>query len=158
MRRDRFTDPGMNGDFLRLVAERVCVRLQIDRDFIHSIEMTELPNLLGDRLAVLLEARIYGEKLPPVTKTHTIEIPADWRQHWKRDHADVWWARWWVRRHPPRLCKETLSTTWDARASYPWLRARTQPVPSDFGQAVFVHLPPQSSYTSEYLGVRDQNL
>lgn len=139
-----YIDPSRNEQYLRLVRERICARLNVSTDFISRIEVIEMPWAIADRLAIQLEAHIYGEQLPPVTRSHTVHVPADWRQAWKEAHTATWWARWWIRRHPPRHKDVTLTTTWENRVNYPWMRLRTSPVPDYMGQAIMVHLAPKS--------------
>lgn len=155
MRHDRYTDPNTNEAFLRLIAERVCVRLQVDREMLYRVEAFDLPGMIADRLAIQLEARIFGENLPPVTRSHTVQVPADWRQHWKLDHAGSWWVAWWVRRHPARQRGVTLTTTWENRAEYPFMRVRTSPMPDAMGQAVMIHLPGKARLIDDYNGVNE---
>lgn len=99
-------------------------------------EMLELDTAHGfftATLMVRLRAAIYGEILPPHTETRTAYVPDGWWQHYRHDHADRWWMRRSVRRHPVRKRKIELTATWEHMAAYPWAQLRTQPVPGSLG-------------------------
>lgn len=61
----------------------------------------------ADRLIAQLDARVYAAKQPPAKvnakRTYQYEVPRTWWDHWKLAHAESWYARWWIKRHPARM-------------------------------------------------------
>lgn len=104
------------------------------------------PELFKDALRVELRATMIGKKLPPHTVTRTRVFSVDlfdspW-QHFKANHADAWWLRWLVRRHPPTTHPvtrtATLTATWEQFVGFPWqdVVSHLNPYGGRFGPAV----------------------
>lgn len=61
-------------------------------------------DFMADRVLLKFTSQVLGHRLPAVTETQSTSIlfrfPATPWQHFKRDHADSWWLRWFVAWRP----------------------------------------------------------
>jgi hypothetical protein len=100
---------------VRLDELRLVQRGSISRAFARlDLSMDEGPSeLITGQLIARLEARVYAAKQPPAKvdarRTYTYEAPRTWWDHWKIEHAEAWFTKWWVKRHPARMLTKTLN-------------------------------------------------
>jgi hypothetical protein len=78
-------------------------------------------------MALHLRATVMRHRLKRQTftdsKTVEFTVPASWWDAFKQEHAQRWWARWWVRRHPARTTvlseRVTFGVTVDPEVVFP---------------------------------------
>lgn len=120
-------------DSVTLEWQRLAASAHVDLPGVHletSVAVTDHILDGGRTIALNVRALVLGERLPPHTETAatsvTLDAPASPWQHWKWRHAGARWARWFVRRRPPRMVSVstpvTLTTRWEQMAVYPWQR------------------------------------
>lgn len=103
---------------------------------------------ITDSAVLALRAKLLAERLPPQTHNHVFDLNkavpdprwATWWDHLKATVRDRWWARAWVRRHPPRTVDTTVRVI--DRYVIPvtvhswWTYPHASIVPPDLGHAV----------------------
>lgn len=100
---------------VRLDEIRVGQRMRISTAFARlDLSVDESPSdFAAAHLVAKLEARVYAAKQPPTKidarRSYSYEVPRTWWDHWKLDHADTWYAKWWVRRHPARMLTKVMN-------------------------------------------------
>ena len=65
-------------------------------------ETEEVVGNIHERLRLRLTAFVWAENLQKTEETVSIEVPADWWQHWKQDCAPAWFVKRWpvkMRKH-----------------------------------------------------------
>lgn len=82
-----------------------------------------------------MTTQILAGKIASGTREFTFEFPATWRDHWKRDHATRWYARWIVRRWPARMTVHRNVIDFKQYAAYPLADLPVAP-PDEFGYPV----------------------
>jgi hypothetical protein len=100
---------------VRLDEIRVGQRMRVSTAFARlDLSIDENPSdLIAGQLTAKLEARVYAAKQPPTKvdarRTYTYDVPRTWWDHWKIAHTGVWYAKWWINRHPARMLTKTLN-------------------------------------------------
>lgn len=97
---------------LRIEEFRVAQRVGVSRYFARLETSIDPGTAVMGQLIARLEARVYAAKQPPTKvdarRTYIYKVPHTWWDHWKLDHADTWYARAWVKRHPARMLTKVL--------------------------------------------------
>jgi hypothetical protein len=148
----------------RVVLDRLKVSVcqHISPSIAETVEIRTWTERLTEDLVYELRAHVLAQRLPTeqVTESTTIEgsetvtwtIPATWWDHWKADHAESWWAGWFVRLRPPRTAEhsKTMGYSRDVTLTVDLRRYRTFPEadyvpPAALGRPVMVALadPPR---------------
>lgn len=125
---------------IMLRARDLRIKIKPDTDLMRSLrlyEHQEVDFLRGqlEEAVYVLEAHVLGEDLRPEHVTDTREVttstehfgPATWRDFWKLTYGHRWWARWWVRRHPPRIIGHPLTSRSSVTAEFDLRKYRLYP-------------------------------
>lgn len=85
-------------------------------------------------------AQVLALDLPELTWSHTEIIqfinPDGWWQHWKLDHIDTWWARWFTRRWPARTRTDIRRITYHVDVTRAALFPEAPDVPTEVMEIV----------------------
>lgn len=107
---------GLVGGFRQVPLEEIRVgtrhRVSPVAKFLTAFSTEVVVDRVGRDLVAKLEARILASKAPPTKvdaeRTFTYQVPRTWRDQWKIEHADRWYARRWVRHRPARMTTKYL--------------------------------------------------
>lgn len=103
-----------------LESRRAGVLMEVSGDFLRdSIAVETSLDHFADTLLVRLSALVLADQVVSERDEVTVEVPADWWQHLKRDHAARWWMRWLVARHPVRTVTLRNLVSFDQYRMYP---------------------------------------
>lgn len=129
---------------VRLDRIKVAAQTVLSPSVASSLSMEQVQDDVWGSLIYRLKGYVLAETLPPAFETakHTVDFkrPASWWQAWKDEHRGAWYARWLVRRRPPRWVEEpvevTLTVDLQRYRTYP---EATYQLPPEFGRPVLVH-------------------
>lgn len=125
---------------ITLRARKLALRIKQDTYLMRSLRLYEeqqVDFLRGqlEEAVYVLEAAVLGEDLrnEHVIDTRNVEAttvhvgPATWWDFWKLTYGHRWWARRWVRRHPPRIIDHPQTARWTVAAEFDLKKYRTYP-------------------------------
>lgn len=106
---------------------RIAAKKRLSPSVVHGLRAKVYPNLLMEEFVAEIETAVYAQRLTTATdidrQTVTFMVPATTWGMFKDRHAQSWWLRWWVKRHPPKIqvLRETvvLHTEWRGYATFP---------------------------------------
>jgi hypothetical protein len=145
-----------NFEELLLQKLKVTVAAEVSPQVAETLTVNTDLSMITELMLVRLKAFVLAEPVAPETITGhawaTFTHPANWREHWKDDHAGTWYGRLVLRIWPlkPRDIERrraTYSRQLDRYRTYPQATIR---VPPSLGSVVRV-IVPRETHWSEFI-------
>lgn len=107
----------------------------VSNQVLASMRVDSVRDMVRRDLTVMVTADIMAEHVDTkrIREEATRQVPATWWAHWKHAHANRWWLRWYVRRHPPAMSTITFALDVDITRYYLYPFAQLEEDP--FGPA-----------------------